>query len=466
MSFCRLSLSFQWGAMFDVPTPTDFVQKTCKYNNFDYCCEVVNASLRFYPNNNGFAHRLHDSKPLTTLSWTPSSCNVTTKEYLPSPYEQRHLQYGMRVSNASERERLGLLQEIIWEDIEHTPRWLARVKYHYFLHQNKANKPEKRRQNKSSGKNETHRNLRNLQSISPSTSASEDHPDDLFYLSRFHFRTTCTNKADEVEWYEWIEPLTIYGRHPNALITCAIIGFDFKTGSVSWKGVTKPLPGSWPIYITTADYMIPANLEMAKNRLHFRHIQDKESHLSKKNGQAAHQQKPRAFFFDAGVSVFDTSLTYFTCMYAQQGIPFNHIYGWEYTLLEPQSFWSHVPVPMKSHYTFFNLPVSENQEDPDKSLLSMIGSTVSTGDFVSLKLDIDSPKIENKIALDILHSSYYSDRIDEFYYELHHRCPIMSWCAWGNSMPEEMHGIKLTIGHVLQFFEELRKKGIRAHMWV
>lgn len=45
------------------------------------------------------------------------------------------------------------------------------------------------------------------------------------------------------------------------------------------------------------------------------------------------------------------------------------------------------------------------------------------------------------------------------------RCEVMTSCGWGKRVPAESHGLVLDRPQILQFFIDLRKKGIRAHIW-
>lgn len=84
---------------------------------------------------------------------------------------------------------------------------------------------------------------------------------------------------------------------------------------------------------------------------------------------------------------------------------------------------------------------------------------------MSFKLDIDTPSIEVPIALEILSDTELHHLIDEFFFELHFRCEIMMYCGWKTKMPVEYMGLKLDRLHALNFFQQLRKVGIRAHFW-
>ena len=86
-------------------------------------------------------------------------------------------------------------------------------------------------------------------------------------------------------------------------------------------------------------------------------------------------------------------------------------------------------------------------------------------DFVSFKLDIDHPNIEMPIALNILSDPSISSLIDEFFFELHFRCEVMSSCGWGKYVPKTQNGFTLDRAHSLKLFRDLRELGIRAHIW-
>jgi hypothetical protein len=86
-------------------------------------------------------------------------------------------------------------------------------------------------------------------------------------------------------------------------------------------------------------------------------------------------------------------------------------------------------------------------------------------DFVSFKLDIDTPAVEVPIALELLKNPEITSLVDEFFFELHYRCDIMMYCGWGNRMPNEYLGLVLDRPRILEFFQDLRRLGVRAHIW-
>ena len=87
-----------------------------------------------------------------------------------------------------------------------------------------------------------------------------------------------------------------------------------------------------------------------------------------------------------------------------------------------------MPEKWKPFWHFYNVPISGNQSSPN-SVVSFIKNLAVQEDFVSFKLDIDSPINEIPIALDILNDASITSLIDEFFFELHYRCDIMMYCG-------------------------------------
>lgn len=73
--------------------------------------------------------------------------------------------------------------------------------------------------------------------------------------------------------------------------------------------------------------------------------------------------------------------------------------------------------------------------------------------------------MEMPIALSLLNDPSIFHLVDEFFFELHFRCEVMTSCGWGKKVPVESNGLELIRSKVMQFFIDLRKKGIRAHVW-
>ena len=147
----------------------------------------------------------------------------------------------------------------------------------------------------------------------------------------------------------------------------------------------------------------------------------------------------------------------------KNNIHFDKLYGWEKTLLEPTEFWKKVPPRWKNDYHFFNGPVSSNMSNPDHPLQSMVSMGVKESDFVSFKLDIDTPAVEIPLVLQLNASSEFISLVDEFFFELHFNCELMKkYWKWGK---DKVNGFTMDRPSTLKLFSDLRHQGIRAHFW-
>ena len=95
----------------------------------------------------------------------------------------------------------------------------------------------------------------------------------------------------------------------------------------------------------------------------------------------------------------------------------------------------------------------------------VLSQTASVHDFVAVKLDIDHPETELPIAFQIAKDPYMAQMIDEFFFEFHFQCEFLMYCGFGTKIPEFVDGFKMDRPHVLEFFRNLRERGMRAHMW-
>ena len=121
-----------------------------------------------------------------------------------------------------------------------------------------------------------------------------------------------------------------------------------------------------------------------------------------------------------GTSTFDSSLSWFICGYSQRYVSFDHVYGWEMTLLEPTQYWNKVPPKWLPYWHFYNIPISSDEKDRF-SPIRLLKQTINEDDFVAFKLDIDHPATEMPIAMQLLSDIEFSSKIDEFFFELHYR---------------------------------------------
>jgi hypothetical protein len=253
--------------------------------------------------------------------------------------------------------------------------------------------------------------------------------DDIFYLSKFEVTRTCGTRIET--WTEWIEPLTIHFRHPFAFSSCHFVHTDENI---------VPKTG-----IQATEYILVKN--------------GNNPDVSRKHGNA------RRILIDAGTSRFDSSLWWFMCAYDKVSIDIDEIYGYEFSLMQPQPFWDRVPDKYFHKYHFYNIPIqfAKTRQNP----LQLIRRVAKPSDFVSFKLDVDAEEVEVPIALKLLNSRGLLDLVDEFFFELHFRCDYMNRCGWNykGQLPESVAGLVLDRHHAFDYFQSLRKEGVRAHVW-
>eukprot|EP01038_Epipyxis_sp_PR26KG_P015231 gene15231-20520_t len=101
------------------------------------------------------------------------------------------------------------------------------------------------------------------------------------------------------------------------------------------------------------------------------------------------------------------------------------------------------------------------------SPLSFIDHAADIDDFVSFKMDIDTPSIELPIFAYIIEHPEIAEKIDEFFFELHFDCEVLGPLGWHiTSRPLEIFmGEKFDRVFAFNAFTKLRDLGIRAHVW-
>eukprot|EP00596_Hydrurales_sp_CCMP1899_P006798 CAMPEP_0119037586 /NCGR_PEP_ID=MMETSP1177-20130426/6029_1 /TAXON_ID=2985 /ORGANISM="Ochromonas sp, Strain CCMP1899" /LENGTH=394 /DNA_ID=CAMNT_0006999067 /DNA_START=137 /DNA_END=1318 /DNA_ORIENTATION=+ len=365
----------KWGGQFDVPLSSKNVRKDCNLpDGRKVCCAatITNSSSSFTDKSSrgvGYSYE-PPKRPVTVADRSRKvKCDVK-KVYISSPQEERDLYKSSQLQQIKDSEqRLDALMKYVTSDemMRNSTIWLARVS----VHMNSAVIPE---------------------------GTEEDRE----YLSRFHVTRQCGD--DTFEWYEWIEPVNIAARHPFAFSRCKHTWQYFKGKS----GADR----------SDVDYVLLQSGTALSDSTYA------PGKRARGKGEANNH-----YFLDAGTSTFDSSLLWFTCGYSQRGISFNQVFGWEMTLLNPQEYWKKVPAKWKPYWHFYNTPISPDIDHPD-SPMRMVQQIATPGDFVSFKLDIDHSDTEMPIALNMLKDKSLSSLVDEFFFELHFQCDVMTSCGW------------------------------------
>lgn len=403
---------FQWGLPFQgYPLQSFNIKMDCEYNGFPVCCAILQGKKSF-----------SSSKQTPVSQENIKGCTVK-KAYLPSPYELRHISFAKETSLVEDEEqRKRMLSEFIYNDVSLSKLWLNRVSTHMSA-------------------------IENTHAISLS-----EH--DMEYLSRYRVSRYCEDsngiEREEETWYEWIEPLSIHTRHPYGIANCSDSDMYVYHNDTLDTSIYEY--NSSVVAIDRADYTL-----MNVDYVLLQHDNDIEkADNKKKNGQRSIQR----YFFDVGTSTFNSSLSWFLCAYSNRGVSFDAIYGWEATLLEPKSFWDSVPPSIIPYYHYFNAPISDKL-----SPIHILQQVARKEDYVSLKLDIDTPSLEIPLILEIISNPSYSSLIDELFFELHFRCEYLMYCGWTENIPTRLEGLVLDRYNTLVLFQQLRQLGIRAHFW-
>lgn len=109
------------------------------------------------------------------------------------------------------------------------------------------------------------------------------------------------------------------------------------------------------------------------------------------------------------------------------------------------------------------MPVSaavDNANNP----LTIIKDIAEDEDYVSFKLDIDTSSVEIPLVVSLLNDPKALALVDEFFFELHFQCEVLSSCCWRNE-GKTSDLLSLDRSSVMDLFLELRKKGVRSHFW-
>jgi hypothetical protein len=151
-----------------------------------------------------------------------------------------------------------------------------------------------------------------------------------------------------------------------------------------------------------------------------------------------------------------TPAVYLTEIYKKFGIPFDHIYSFEITAMDPKEALSKVPDDWMAAYHWMNVGVETDPQskfNPWRLLVQGDHNTFDRDDFIVVKLDVDNSKIELELIRQLLNDDELLGLVDQFYFEHH----ISLTEFWKYSE---------TIQQSLELFQALRQKGIPAHYWV
>jgi len=139
-------------------------------------------------------------------------------------------------------------------------------------------------------------------------------------------------------------------------------------------------------------------------------------------GGACVERPCQNIFVDLGASTWNTGLggpsqSWFYDSYKRHGLEFDRLLLWEAEPTPASAVFSSLPKELWHKYQYFNWPASSNSSDPS-SPLRIIKKIAQPGDFVVLKLDIDTPKVEMAILRELLNDPDLLELVDEFFFFL------------------------------------------------
>jgi hypothetical protein len=253
-----------------------------------------------------------------------------------------------------------------------------------------------------------------------------------------------------------IEPLHGIARHPFARVGCG-------------RG-PGPGPGPGPVNLYKIDFLV----------LH--------------NNCGANDPKPRTIYFDMGASVGfkdvpggiygkmpqngnggGASIPLFYRLLQDRCLEPDLIFAWEpLTNTTEAEFWGELPPQIRRKVSFRNMAVKEGSvthalsvanSEPDQShahneasFLRTLKLVATPDDWVVVKLDIDTPAVEQTIVAVLAELPAIAALVDEFFFEYHFHWEGPSfgwgWATEGN------------VDSALGLLYRLRTLGVRSHFWI
>ena len=95
------------------------------------------------------------------------------------------------------------------------------------------------------------------------------------------------------------------------------------------------------------------------------------------------------------------SLDWLLTRYKSRGVTFTNVLAFEFMAVNHQDWWDGVPADMFSTITFYNVGVSA-EPDSKYNPWNLLRALAEPDDFVVIKLDIDTPAIENTLIDQLL----------------------------------------------------------------
>jgi hypothetical protein len=174
-------------------------------------------------------------------------------------------------------------------------------------------------------------------------------------------------------------------------------------------------------------------------------------------------KKTTTILYDIGASLYKSgfggaSQEWFVTEFAARGLSFDAIYAWEAIHHSPTDIFKDIPRDMLHKVRYYNVPVEDAPEGLHNPV-RILKLSARPEDYVVLKLDIDTPKLELALMKQLLADEDALKLVDEVFFEQHTAGNPMTAHGWGNNVLGD-------ISDSYRLFAELRARGVRAHSWV
>jgi len=177
-----------------------------------------------------------------------------------------------------------------------------------------------------------------------------------------------------------------------------------------------------------------------------------------------YQQGAKKILFDVGASYFNgmnnaetagsaLGTRWFYEYFRLNSLHFDRIIAFEARQYIPREYWAQIPDDIIGLFTFINAGVEKTGKFNPWNILKSIAKT---NDYVIIKLDIDTPILENQLINQALNDPSISSLIDDMFFEMHISVNEMKG-YWG-APPGQLKD-------TYELFTKLRKLGIRMHSW-
>jgi hypothetical protein len=150
--------------------------------------------------------------------------------------------------------------------------------------------------------------------------------------------------------------------------------------------------------------------------------------------------------------------SWFVDRFKRHDLAFDWIVSYEYQKYDPDEIYRTVPPDVLPHYIYYSQPVEKDPDGKWNPWRMLRGMGTTPNDYVVVKLDIDSPDIENPLVEQIMKDPSLQTLIDEMFYEHHVNTKAM-WRFWRTEESQ------ILLADTYKNFAFLRSKGVRMHSW-